>query len=48
MRGRVMITKELLIESLEIAKDSFDYDSEYHKAEAIERYLIELYEGEGE
>lgn len=43
-----MITKELLIESLEIAKDNFDYDSEYHKAEAIERYLMELNEREGE
>jgi hypothetical protein len=42
-----MITRELLIESLKIAKDNFDYDSEYHKAEAIERYLIDL-EGEGE
>jgi len=43
-----MINKELLIESLQIAKDNFDYDSEYHKAEAIERYLIELEGGEEE
>jgi hypothetical protein len=39
-----MITNELLIEALEIAKNSFDYDAEYHKAEAIERYLKELQE----
>ncbi len=37
-----MITNELLIEALEIAKNNFDYDAEYHKAEAIERYLKEL------
>jgi hypothetical protein len=43
-----MITNELLIEALEIAKDNFDYDAEYHKAEAIERYLKELQEGENE
>ena len=33
---------ELLIEALNIAKDNFDYDAEYHKAEAIERYIKEL------
>ena len=43
-----MITNELLIEALEIAKDNFDYDAEYHKAEAIERYLEELKEEENE
>lgn len=43
-----MITNELLIEALEIAKNSFDYDAEYHKAEAIERYLKELQEDENE
>ena len=43
-----MITDELLIEALEIAKNSFDYDAEYHKAEAIERYLKELQEDESE
>ncbi len=43
-----MITNELLIEALEIAKNSFDYDAEYHKAEAIERYLKELQEEENE
>ena len=34
-----MITNELLIEALEIAKNNFDYDAEYHKSEAIEEYL---------
>ena len=43
-----MITNELLIEALWIAKDNFDYDAEYHKAEAIERYLKELQEDESE
>jgi hypothetical protein len=43
-----MITKELLVEALEIAKDNFDYDAEYHKAEAIEKYLKELEEEENE
>jgi hypothetical protein len=43
-----MITNELLIEALEIAKNNFDYDAEYHKAEAIERYLKELQEDENE
>ena len=37
-----MITNELLIEALNIAKDNFDFDAEYHKSEAIERYLKEL------
>ena len=36
------MNKETLIEALEIAKNSFDYDAEYHKSEAIERYLEEL------
>ena len=43
-----MITNELLIEALEIAKNNFDYDAEYHKAEAIERYLKEIQEDENE
>ena len=43
-----MITNELLIEALEIAKNNFDYDAEYHKAEAIERYLKELQEDDNE
>jgi len=43
-----MITKELLVEALEIAKDNFDYDAEYHKTEAIEKYLKELEEEENE
>jgi hypothetical protein len=42
-----VITNELLIEALEIAKNSFDYDAEYHKSEAIERYIKEL-EGESD
>jgi hypothetical protein len=39
-----MITNDLLIEALWIAKDNFDYDAKYHKAEAIERYIKELEE----
>ena len=38
------MTNDLLIEALWIAKDNFDYDAEYHKAEAIERYIKELEE----
>jgi hypothetical protein len=41
-RGLTMITKELLIEALLIAKDNFDFDAEYHKAEEIERHIEEL------
>jgi len=37
-----MITNELLVEALWIAKDNFDYDAEYHKAEAVERHIEEL------
>jgi hypothetical protein len=37
-----MISNELLVEALWIAKDNFDYDAEYHKAEAVERYIEEL------
>ena len=33
---------DALIEALEIAKNNFDYDAEYHKAEAIERYIEQL------
>lgn len=40
------MNKELLIEALEIAKDNFDYDAEYHKAEAVEVYIKQLLEGE--
>jgi hypothetical protein len=40
--------KEILIEALEIAKNSFDYDAEYHKAEAVQEYIKQLQEGEGE
>jgi len=42
------MTNDLLIEALWIAKDNFDYDAEYHKAEAIERYIKELEENESE
>jgi len=38
------MTNDLLIEALWIARDNFDYDAEYHKAEAIERYIKELEE----
>jgi hypothetical protein len=34
--------KELLIEALHIAKDDFDFDGEYEKAEAIESYIKEI------
>jgi hypothetical protein len=40
---RVM-NKEILIEALWIAKDNFDYDAEYHKAEAVEEYIKQLQE----
>jgi hypothetical protein len=43
-----MITNDLLIEALKIAKDNFDFDSEYSKAEAVERYLQELEEANNE
>jgi hypothetical protein len=39
-----MITNELLIEALWVAKDNFDYDAEYHKAEAVEEYIKQLQE----
>lgn len=42
------MNKDILIEALEIAKDNFDYDAEYHKAEAVERYIKELQEEENE
>lgn len=42
----IAMNKELLIEALEIAKDNFDYDAEYHKAEAVEEYIKQLQEGE--
>lgn len=38
------MNKETLIEALWIAKDSFDYDAEYHKAEAVEEYIKQLQE----
>ena len=38
------MNKEILIEALWIAKDSFDYDAEYHKAEAVEEYIKQLQE----
>jgi hypothetical protein len=34
-----MITKDLLIEALSIAKDNYDYDNEDDKAQAIEKYI---------
>ena len=37
-----MITNQLLIEALNLAKDIFDDNSEYEKCEAIEEYLKEL------
>jgi hypothetical protein len=40
--------KDTLIEALEIAKNSFDYDAEYHKAEAVAEYIKQLEEGQGE
>ena len=40
--------KDILIEALEIAKNNFDYDAEYHKAEAVAEYIKQLEEGQGE
>jgi hypothetical protein len=40
--------KDILIEALEIAKNNFDYDTEYHKAEAVQEYIKQLQEGQGE
>ena len=40
--------KDVLIEALEIAKDNFDYDAEYHKAEAVQEYIKQLEEGQRE
>ena len=40
--------KDILIEALEIAKNNFDYDAEYNKAEAVEEYIKQLEEGQGE
>ena len=36
------MNKDLLIESLNIAKDNFDFDGEYDKSDQIHNYLIEL------
>ncbi len=36
------MNKEILIEALEIAKNNFDYDGEYDKAEQVVEYLKEL------
>ena len=38
--------REILIEALEIAKNNFDYDAEYHKAEAVQEYIKQLEGGE--
>jgi hypothetical protein len=40
-----MISNELLVEALWIAKDNFDYDGEYDKANKVESYINKL-EGE--
>ena len=40
------MNKEILIESLEIAKNNFDYDGEYDKASEVLAYIQKL-EGEG-
>jgi hypothetical protein len=40
------MNKELLIESLHIAKDNFDFDGEYDKAEIVQDYIDELVKGE--
>lgn len=36
------MSKEILIEALEIAKNNFDYDGEYDKAAQVLAYLQEL------
>jgi hypothetical protein len=40
------MNREILIEALEIAKNSFDYDAEFDKAEAIQEYIQQLQEGD--
>ena len=40
------IDSEILIEALEIAKNSFDYDSEFDKAEAVQKYIRQLQGGQ--
>jgi hypothetical protein len=40
------IDKEILIEALEIAKNNFDYDAEFDKAEAVQKYIKQLQGGE--
>ena len=42
------MNNEILIEALEIAKNSFDYDAEYHKAEAVQEYINQLQGGQDE
>jgi hypothetical protein len=37
-----MISNELLVEALWIAKDNFDYDGEYEKAKEVESHINEL------
>jgi hypothetical protein len=37
-----MISNKLLIEALWIAKDNFDFDGEYNKANKVELYIYEL------
>jgi hypothetical protein len=38
--------REILIEALEIAKNNFDYDAEFDKAEAVQEYINQLQGGE--
>jgi len=40
------MNNEILIEALEIAKNNFDYDAEYHKAEAVQEYINQLQGGQ--
>jgi hypothetical protein len=43
---KMTIDKEILIEALEIAKNNFDYDAEFDKAEAVQKYIKQLQGGE--
>jgi hypothetical protein len=36
------MNKDILIEALDIAKDNFDYDGEYDKANQVRSYIKEL------
>jgi hypothetical protein len=47
-KEKMTMDREILIEALEIAKNSFDYDAEYHKAKAVQEYIKQLEGGDDE